>query len=196
MLTVEQREKCNQLITPEIVAGAKGATRHIITRWHIVHRLHDDLYSAAYHSLIQSALKWDPKKGDENNCFEGFAMMHVKWDVIDEFREQIGRLRKGTDQGHLLQIRNPLSLDYVSESDEGEEFEFYGLGYVDERFEMIHNREWIWSMCINEREVFICMLYLLGVTMKELGLILGVTEARISQITGRMGSWALATGNV
>lgn len=195
-LTDEQRAKCDKLITPEIVDLVRGVTWGIIKRWRIHHRLHDDLFSAANLSLIKSAVQFKPD-GNSDNHFEGFAMLHAKWDVIDELRNQIGRIVEGANQGFLHEIKNPLSIDWIYENNDGEELDFFHLTFEEAEYDRIANRDFIWSMCIDEREVLICILYILGLSMREIGEgVVGVTEGRVCQILGRMGEWARYTENV
>lgn len=166
---------------------ARRAARTHVVADPMLHR--EDLESAAIVGLIEAVDRFEPDRGVP---FEAFARPRVRGAVIDEMR------RYGEGGSHVRQRgvdsqdaehasnpwRTPVSLDRLSQSRVG----LAGTAALDPAMEHIELRDRVGlslgAVSPRQREVLV-HYYGAGLTLREAGVRMGITEARASQLRTR-----------
>lgn len=166
-------------------AQQKLVTDHLSTAVYIASRMakrgmpYDDCYASALAGLCEAAARWNPRKAGSAS-FATFASHRARGKVLDDLREMdyLTRRHRQDEPGHRVDsLSRKIKYKDGEQQDVGDVLCAPQVAVDDGGFDSI-----LAHLPDREHRVAFTLYYAEGMSMREVGLAIGVCESRISQM--------------
>jgi DNA-binding CsgD family transcriptional regulator len=156
----------------------EAATRVAISKCNLPERLHDDLRSAADEAFVRALRSWDPSRAWD---VRKHLVIQTVRGCVDEARAQLGRGVVSRSVSRAVPLDAPVGDDGLSVADtlRARDADPWRRLYCLETI-----REHL-ARCRNDWDREILARRLLGDTLREISLALGVPESRVARVWAR-----------
>jgi RNA polymerase sigma factor FliA len=151
----------------------------------------DDLLGAGALGLLDSVVR---RRGDDEDSFSCYSRIRIRGAIFDELRahDWLPRRSRSTEKKEVTGAPHPVAVIHFDDLPHGKERQPSSTTGEDNPLDALTRKRKISTLCreletLPERDrLVIRMHYFRGMRLKEIGRLLGISEARVSQIHHRV----------
>jgi RNA polymerase sigma factor (sigma-70 family) len=154
----------------------------------------DEINGAMNEEFCKIARNWKGGRGHDSDQFERYAMERLKWRIVDWLRVNGPRARGRTEDGIKVDGKHrPIMVPWMIDSrGDGDEIEADVLMRPEDHdpgfegdavgWDFVQH---VFTKCTERERTVLWMRYVEGHTLWDIGVKMGVTESRVSQIESK-----------